>query len=95
MFLMTMPITPSQHSQWLRAVGVVVLTCLVATRLADIILMVTAWRRCFTVVLVQMFLDYNSQKPLPLAMLARISGSCSSRTSGDPRFGATALEASE
>ena len=39
----------------------------------------------------QMFLDYNSQKPSPSPLLARISGSWSPRTSGGRRLGTTAL----
>ena len=39
----------------------------------------------------QMFLDYNSQKPTPPPLLARISGNWSPRTSGGPRLRTTAL----
>ena len=40
----------------------------------------------------RMFLDYNSQKPSPPPLLARISGSWCPRTSGGPRLGTTVLQ---
>ena len=39
----------------------------------------------------QMFPDCNPQKPSPLAVLTRISGSCNPRTSGDPSQRTTVL----
>ena len=39
-----------------------------------------------------MFLDYNTQKPSPPPLLARISGNRSRRTSGGPRLGTTGLK---
>ena len=39
-----------------------------------------------------MFFNYNSQKPSPLLLLARITGSWSPKTSGGPRLMTTALE---
>ena len=40
----------------------------------------------------QMFLDFNSQKSWPAEAVVKVSGSCSPRTSGDPRLGTTALK---
>ena len=43
----------------------------------------------------QMFLDFNSQKSWPAEVVVKASGSCSPRTSGDPRLETTVLEHSE
>ena len=43
-----------------------------------------ALERSFPTLGFQMFLNHNTQKPSLLAVLARISGNCSPRTSRDP-----------
>ena len=56
------------------------------------VIFIHALKQCFLTLGPQMFFDCNSQKPSPLAVLARISGNCSPRTSGGPSLGTTAIK---
>ena len=54
-------------------------------------LLLGSLRHWFLILGPQMFLHQNSQKPSLLGMPARVSGSCSPKTSGEPRLGTTGL----